>query len=188
MCVMIQEDSEGIENYIIIAHDSSFGTYQHIHVSCDSSNSLIAESAHYTSRDGEYKITSSNTGTDKKLMAHLSFLHSSQIAHKITYVCMISMDAHNTQQQLALQSEDGHHTITLSNISNTQQLDYSFDVPTQRINSSQHDIGMVYMDTDSRTTETCTSTYEELMDPTPGLLSTVGDRNNIANMFLARCT
>ncbi|GKA21744.1 hypothetical protein Tco_0701733 [Tanacetum coccineum] len=66
---------------------------------------------------------------------------------------MIYMDAHNTQQQLAPQTtynNSGHHTITLSNISNIQQLDGSFVVPTQRINSSQHDIGMVYMDANNR--------------------------------------
>ncbi|GJW14800.1 hypothetical protein Tco_0018933, partial [Tanacetum coccineum] len=37
-------------------------------------------------------------------------------------------------------SEDGHHMITLSNISNIQQLHGSVFVPTHRINSSQPDI------------------------------------------------
>ncbi|GKB48940.1 hypothetical protein Tco_0899693 [Tanacetum coccineum] len=55
---------------------------------------------------------------------------------------MIPMDAHNTQQQLALQSRDVDHMMTLSNICNLQQPNGSFTVPTQTMNSSQHDIGM----------------------------------------------
>ncbi|GKA74681.1 hypothetical protein Tco_0780983, partial [Tanacetum coccineum] len=65
-------------------------------------------------------------GTDKKFDG--SFVVPTQPTNSSQdNIRMISMDAHNTQQQLAPQSEDGHHTITLSNISNIQQFGSPYD-------------------------------------------------------------
>nr|GEY08478.1 hypothetical protein [Tanacetum cinerariifolium] len=80
-----------------------------------------------------------------------SFLSSTKgLLFKLRSCLTKQAKAHNTQQQLALQNQDGDHTMNLSNICNLQQPDSSFAVPTQTMNSSQHDIGMFCMDANDR--------------------------------------